>query len=718
MDDSSIYNDEVIPGSDEEEDSLIPPISCQNDHSLFEDRISHASTQDTIQSPFDATMLKRSPVSSISDETTGSSSATNPRLLKRTDISSSNSSRQEKTATFSDIPVDIDYTMSIDIAERAKIRSRNKQQTQQPIISKNDIIELSSDDDDDDFTILPLPKRRKTIEKTKIKLAKKNKSNSETAVDAVNPKPRPRPRPLKRSIQAANTEEALPGGITTHEDSIPTSPTSNDAFTVHSQLPPSDPPSSTASSYDHPPITTLPQMSADYDSSSPPSRFSSAENHRKFVMSHVDELGSEPDQLASGTVDSCTYLMPPPPLPGPPPTFFATSSPAQETTPTTSGTKALIGRKSRKKKPGDDDDSVLEANGPKARAKQKRIPAKKVEGVVKQPKAKSKGKEKEIFQSRELIDDVDDDCTSDKVSATLPSTSKKPEPLNSLISIPEYDTDSPANAKSSKNRRFVDQEDDELDAIGRSTSSSGYQRRAVGRDKRVIDSDNDYLSPQLVEATSSPTAAPKAKSQDKPLPAKQASKFSPCTNVEINGVTNLKQQTGNEKEPYSSASSKENALPSIDIPRTPKASVGPGVSCFPSLSSRYTIGPRTKSTPMSDLIRRVNSKPGSPFCSPAPRSGGASSATPGTAYSPYAKASRTTLSRIAPLHPNRRTPPPPLPPPPPKKKTKKEIEREEQWEEELIDSVGGITEWACMSDAERAEMRKAKREREMSGWED
>jgi hypothetical protein len=76
------------------------------------------------------------------------------------------------------------------------------------------------------------------------------------------------------------------------------------------------------------------------------------------------------------------------------------------------------------------------------------------------------------------------------------------------------------------------------------------------------------------------------------------------------------------------------------------------------------------------------------------------------------------LSRIAPLHPNRRTPPPPLPPPPPPKKTKKEKEREEQWEEELIESVGGITEWACMSDAERKEHRKLKREREMAGWEE
>ncbi|KAG6884486.1 hypothetical protein C0992_006247 [Termitomyces sp. T32_za158] len=695
------------------------------DHPFLEDIIPTANTQDTIQLPFGATMLKRSPISSISDGTTGSSSATNsrpkPRPLKHTDMSSSDTSHLEKIATFSDAPMDIDYTMSIDIAERAKIRSRNNKQTQQPIISRSDIIELTSDDDDD-FNILPPSKRRKTTEKTKTKPAKKSKSNSETVVNAINPKPRPRPRPLKKPVQAENADEPLPAGIATHEDPIPTSSTSNDAFNVHSQLPPSDPPSSTASSCDLPPITTLPQTSTGLNSSSPSSCFSSVQKNRNRGISHVDELDSEADQLAGNTINADTCLMPPPPLPGPPPTFFAPSSPLQDVASTPSGTKNLAGKKSRKKRLVDsDDDSVWGASEPKARAKQKRAPAQKVGVTAKRAKAKGKGKEKEIFQSREFIDDVDDECPSDKVPASLPSTSKEPEPLASSIFVPDYETNSPTNAKLSKQRQFVDQEVDEVNAIGRSASSSGSsgcKRRGVDRNKRVIDSDNDDLSPQSAEATSSPKARPKAKGQDKP-PATQASKASPCENAEINGVTSLKQQTVNEKESHSSASSKENILPAAsDVPRTPKASAGPGVSCFPSLTSRYTIASRTKSTPMSDLIRRVNSKPGSPFCSPAPRSGGASSAAQSTAYSPYAKASRAALSRIAPLHPNRRTPPPSLPPPPPKKKTKKEIEREEQWEEELIDSVGGITEWACMSDAERAGMRKAKREREMSGWED
>jgi len=145
---------------------------------------------------------------------------------------------------------------------------------------------------------------------------------------------------------------------------------------------------------------------------------------------------------------------------------------------------------------------------------------------------------------------------------------------------------------------------------------------------------------------------------------------------------------------------------------------------FPSLHSRYEIAPRRSSLPMSELIRRANSIPGSPFATPHPRTSSSSSARPikpGTGvatYSPYLKSSRSLLSRIAPLHPNRRTPPPPPPPPPPKKKTKKELEMEEKWEEEMIDGVGGISEWTCLADDERKELKRAKWAREMGDWDD
>jgi len=140
----------------------------------------------------------------------------------------------------------------------------------------------------------------------------------------------------------------------------------------------------------------------------------------------------------------------------------------------------------------------------------------------------------------------------------------------------------------------------------------------------------------------------------------------------------------------------------------------PSVSKYPDLSSRYTIAPKTRTSSMSELIRRANSHPSSPF----PVAAGRGSPIPGSAYSPYLKSSRRTLSRIAPLHPNRKTPPPPLPPPPPKKKSKKELDLEEKWEEEIVEEIGGITEWLALSESEKKDLKRMKRDREMGYCED
>ncbi|KAF8337792.1 hypothetical protein F5887DRAFT_249636 [Amanita rubescens] len=136
-----------------------------------------------------------------------------------------------------------------------------------------------------------------------------------------------------------------------------------------------------------------------------------------------------------------------------------------------------------------------------------------------------------------------------------------------------------------------------------------------------------------------------------------------------------------------------------------------------SLTSRYTIAPKTKLTPMSELIRRVNSLPQTPTPIGKDKAPSVLRPASGVAYSPYTKSSRSFLSKIAPLHPNRRTPPPPPPPPPPRKKSKKEIEREERWEEELIENVGGPAAWSCLSKEERKEMRRGKWAMEM-GFDD
>lgn len=138
----------------------------------------------------------------------------------------------------------------------------------------------------------------------------------------------------------------------------------------------------------------------------------------------------------------------------------------------------------------------------------------------------------------------------------------------------------------------------------------------------------------------------------------------------------------------------------------------PGSSSTPSSttipSKAYSIS-RTKSTPMSELIRRVNSLPGSPFRTP--------SSKPTLAYSPMLKSSRSMLSRIAPLHPTRKPPPPPAPPVPKAKerKTKKMLELEEKWEEELSESVEG---WSCLEPEERQALIRRRKEVEMGGYDD
>ncbi|KAI0029347.1 hypothetical protein K488DRAFT_88821 [Vararia minispora EC-137] len=110
--------------------------------------------------------------------------------------------------------------------------------------------------------------------------------------------------------------------------------------------------------------------------------------------------------------------------------------------------------------------------------------------------------------------------------------------------------------------------------------------------------------------------------------------------------------------------------------------------------TKYAIA-RNKSTPMSELIRRVSSQPSSPFVASTSSS------------SPLARTSKSTLRHIAPLLHTRHTPPPPRPPPPPPKKTKKQLELEEKWKEELEDEVEG---WFDLTDREKDRHVKRKRD--------
>ncbi|KAF5382033.1 hypothetical protein D9615_004417 [Tricholomella constricta] len=720
-----MYDDEVIADSEDEGNGLVLPVP--NAHALPQDKVPQAISQDIVLTAFDASKSKPSPISSISDPTTSSVSILKPRpkprpLFKKDMLDAtafSNISPALKSTFSSDIYIDTELNTS-SIAERAKIRSRNtKSQAQRSITSTSDFIELSSDDDDD-FIIVPASKlRHKAADKPKAKskATAKRKSISDEA-DTSDPRPRPRPRPLGKSKQGKSSDPASPHSGTISQETNPPSTSSIPIpfKLLPSQLPPSDPPPSTATTYDHPFIETLPQVYTDQELPSSPSSlfsiYSSGKKNRKRVLSDVDELDPSQGPGPGNRMDADTRRMPPPLFPGPP-TFFAgsSSSSAEGSRPVSTdieslSKKALATKKPRKKKvvESDEEDAAWGTSKSKTKSNAKKAPAKKVEVVIQRPNAKGKGKEKEkeVFKSREFIHDDDDDeddlnaMDTDVMKTT--TTSQKPESLTSLSSVPDSDLEETTRAGPSKKRKSVDRDDADAGAGG-GRHQPETKRRAT------------------TEVKGKGTEKGKRKGTTAKLTPK------PVTVIDHDMDDDDKYAEEEPEPPFTS--SKENVQPATkSIPQTPthpKPPSTPAEALFPSLSSRYTIAPKTKSTPMSDLIRRVNSKPGSPFCSPAPRGPGSSSTRPstaGTAYSPYVKASRSALSRIAPLHPNRRTPPPPLPPPPPKRKTKKELEREEQWEEELIESVGGITEWACMSDMERKEMRRAKREREMAGWED
>ena len=147
----------------------------------------------------------------------------------------------------------------------------------------------------------------------------------------------------------------------------------------------------------------------------------------------------------------------------------------------------------------------------------------------------------------------------------------------------------------------------------------------------------------------------------------------------------------------------ENTIPSVSIQGKDPPQSSPTRETPNRGKLRYTLSSLDKKTPMQELIRRASSHPHTPF-----------SATSSPIASPLAKTSKSALRRIAPLHSTRRTPPPPPPPPPPPKKSKKMIQLEEKWELELEDEVEG---WWALTDEERRDWRKAKRDKEL-GFDD
>ncbi|TFK75192.1 hypothetical protein BDN72DRAFT_811453 [Pluteus cervinus] len=622
----------------------------------------------------------------------------------------------------------------LSIADRAKTRTRGAKQSQLAASSSSssspqtgrtrkapgpviDVIELTSDEDE---FVRPKPKKAKSTTKPKTKPL----PPPEVPEDGPKtpPKPRPRPRPRMK------TKETRPASPPPFPDSTLPHPTSPSRFSeaflyAPSELPPSDPPTSTPHIFDHPPIAVLPGI----ESEPPTSSFSSIYSPAKRNGANGRHVLPDP---VTGIVPDDNFddsLL----LDRPPPTFFAgSSSPPVPATappppqpeivpPTAESSKAGAKKQSKPRKPRKKkvvDEEQGDDAPPPTKGRTKRKPRSKVEVVM--PPAPERAR------SPLLQDDDYTPPTGGGQVAPHSAIPQRRDSVSSLSPVPDSE-DEPEFGSSGQKRKAQDTNEIQESPKKKvkkakekvKVATKPAQSKGKGKARQIITSDNDEDQDELDMITPRPGS--------KPVEETFGSKHNTPKSKRIakkpgNGTKTLEPLAPPEFDSPEEeiAIAKENFEP-LAAPKSPPRStrMQQAPPSRSSISSQYTIAPKTKSTPMSELIKRANSLPGSPFpATPSPSIKRPPSF--GLAYSPYLKSSRSMLSRIAPLHPNRRTPPPPLPPPPPRKKTKKELEREEKWEEELVDSVGGIEAWACMTDPERSDLRKAKWAMEMGGWDD
>ncbi|KAG7451267.1 uncharacterized protein BT62DRAFT_926926 [Guyanagaster necrorhizus] len=429
--------------------------------------------------------------------------------------------------------------------------------------------------------------------------------------------------------------------------------------------------------YDHPSIATLIESNTSPRGSSPlPSR-------RRL---HAVEGDDVCDQLDSDMPSA--FFASSSPGPDKPAEYQSHPSDVPSLSPSIPAKKDKPTKKGRKK-----DTKQNEEEEPKGKSRSKEKKTKETKSSA-AAKTKGKGKKKEIFKSSESIED--DSIHKLEPFSILTEPSVTPDQADSSSGPPMTVEDPAVISRPGRKRKEATSDEaggktGETSEKKRKTEGMGKIGQSKAKAKMVILSDDEDTSEHSAPY---PDEVMQVEETDKQI----APETRPASTETAKGGTRE-----NLRPKPSGIEAETSIMQDSDTPKGKD----------PSLISRHSIAPRFKPTPMSELIRRVNSLPSSPF--PVGRPG---RSIPGTAYSPYLKSNKMALSRIAPLHPNRRTPPAPLPPPPAPKKTKKEREREEQWEEELIEEVGGMTEWVSMTDVERRDMRRMKREREMGGWED
>ncbi|KAK7690762.1 hypothetical protein QCA50_005861 [Cerrena zonata] len=554
------------------------------------------------------------------------------------------------------IPDDIEG-FSLGVAERAKLASRSRSaKTKQPVVPPADVIIIDSGDEYDDFLLASPPKKAK----------------SKTA-------------PKKTTKNPPPVTDRLP-------DSTPMFPiplaTSDPNISFDSQLPPSDLPPSSAPDL---PKSPLFETISNPPENSPPSSPMPTARKRKRVAALAAALSDEeviPIDKGTHTVDvqGDTSMQPPPPR------FFVSSSDVSGTLPEPSAALSTKGKSpNKRKRQPKDDGTAVEGSPPKSKPKAKKKAANDDEedwNGEDEPRKKRATKPKPKRQTKKTVvvevprvNSVSPKKSNlateplDKISsesrgknkdgpAVVADSSSELSPLESEVDIPE-----PKQPSSTKKTASKAKDAPPTDKVPKSKGKSKH--------KAIVDSDEEDIE-------RIPLSPKRNKGKQKQVPA-----TAPDEVEEEN------------HEPVHVSEPKQTTIPQTPTYSRPAPSSSSAARPYTNPHRAFSI-PK-KSTPMSELIKKVNSQPGSPFPT-----------TARPVFIPLAKTSKSTLRKIAPLHLHRRTPPPPLPRPPPPKKTKKQLELEEKWEMELEDSVEG---WYCMTEEERAGLRRAKRDAEM-GFDD
>ncbi|KAF8529876.1 hypothetical protein JB92DRAFT_2860158 [Gautieria morchelliformis] len=354
--------------------------------------------------------------------------------------------------------------------------------------------------------------------------------------------------------------------------------------------------------------------------------------------------------------------------------------------------------------------------GVSGKANKKKRKDKDQQPKKRQEKSSGKGQEKDQFKSSEFILDSDDDVTLGNREGT--SVGVVVTAAESPVTVPV-----PSSPLSESPMSFAEAQGKSMQGpIRGSDLSPGSGQSVKERPKKVANRKRKSKAESHKEATMTavegqPPSKKARNSED--TPESQSIMEKPRVTLSIGSETHA---TTEPAEPWPSMSENDNDLLKRKRKKGGRKVIeadedeGGGKENTTTLTkplstitpvrdtkappqkpntSKPSYAHPPKNRPLSAILQLVNGS------SPRPR------ASPSI--------SRSLLTRIVPLHQNRRTPPPPPLPRIIPKKTKKELEREEKWEEELQETVEG---WCELEEAERERMRRAKRDWELGLYEE